>query len=682
MSAYNSRGLLYAANCTLAALLALYVAFSAGLPNPGWASLTVFVVSQPFGAASGSVVSRALYRTAGTVIGIIASMLILPPLVQTPELLIAGVAAWIALCVYVSLIDRNPRSYAFLLSGYTVALVGIPIISDVSQLFDVGVARVEEIVIGGVSAALVHSLLFPRTLKAQMDAKLRASLKDAREWISAALSPEGSTSAERAARRRMAADLTELHQLASGQRFDANAGGADSRIVASLEARMVALLPLMSAVEDRLGALGEAMPQALAQHVTEVRQWIDEAMQSDLDRVAQLGSAGRHALPASGTVPAWTEVLAASAVQRLAELVEAWDDCLHLMPLILDPQRAADSRARQLAEAQRPRRLHVDHGLAAFSGLTAAVAVGLAGAVAMTIGWAQGATMIGLAAAGSSVFGFIDDSRPMQKQVLGWSLIAMPVAALYVFAILPAVDDFTFLALVLSPLYFGTALYLATPHHWLRALGFALISQTLLALQPSLRPDFDSFMNIAVGAAAGLSIALLVTSLMRVVSAETSASRILCAGWRDLASLAAGRTPPGTDVLASRMLDRVGMLIPRLARAGVDAGLGKADPLNDLRLGVNTAALRELALEADGKSFAPVINTLMKHLSLHFGVLARKGQAQPSSDLLGALDNTIRQVLALRGGGLRLKGLAAATGLRRGLFPDAPAFEDKERVSC
>jgi len=682
MSAFNTRGVIYATNCTLAALLALYVAFSAGLPNPGWASLTVFIVSQPLGAASGSVVSRALYRSAGTVFGIIASMLILPTLVQTPGLMIAAVGAWVGLCIYVSLLDRSPRSYAFLLAGYTVALVGLPLISDVSQLFDIGVARIEEIVIGACSAVLVHSLLFPRSLKSQMDARLGAILADARAWMTAALSPEGSTPAEKAARRRAAADLTELHQLASGQRFDADAGAADSRIVSALEARLVALLPLMSAVEDRLRAIGNAMPPALTQHVAEVRQWIDQATQGDQDRVDRLAAAGQQALPAPGTLPAWTEMLAASAVQRLAELAEAWNDCLHLMPFIRDPVREQDPLTQRLADAQGRRQLHVDHGLAAYAGLAAAVAVAIAGAAAITVGWAQGATMIGLAAAGSSVFAFVDDPRPMQKLMVAWSLIAAPVAALYVFAILPAVDGFGAFALALSPLYFGTALFLATPQHWLRALGFALISQTLLALQPSLRADFDSFMNIAIGAVAGSLIALLVTSLMRVVSAETSATRILRAGWRDLAALAAGRTPPGADALASRMLDRVGLLIPRLARVGGASGLGHADALNDLRLGVNTATLRELAGGSEGAPFAPAVDALMRQLSAHFASQARKGPAQPSSALLAALDNTLRQFLALGGGALRLRGLAAATGLRRGLFPEAPPLDDPERAPC
>jgi uncharacterized membrane protein YccC len=682
MSAFNTRGVIYATNCTLAALLALYVAFSAGLPNPGWASLTVFLVSQPLGAASGSVVSRALYRAAGTVIGVIASMLILPALVQTPELLIAAVAAWVALCIYASLLDRSPRGYTFLLAGYTVALVGMPLIGDVSQLFDIGVARIEEIVIGALSAALVHSLLFPRPLKSQLDAKLNATLKNARAWMTATLSPQGSSAADQAARRRMAADLTELHQFANGQRFDADAGAADSRIVSALEARLVALLPLMSAVEDRLGAIAEAMPPALERHVAEVRQWIEDATRGDRDRVDQLVAAGRRALPAPGTLPAWIEMLSASAVQRLAELVEAWNDCLHLMPFVHDPLRVQDAHARQLAVAQRRRRLHVDHGLAAFAGLAAGVAVILAGAVAMTTGWAQGSAMVGIAAAGSSVFAFIDDPRPMQKLMTVWSLIAVPVAALYIFAILPAVDGFGAFALALSPLFFGTALYLATPQHWLRALGFALISQTLIALQPTLRADFEAFTNVAVGAVAGSIIALLVTSLMRVVSPRTSASRILRAGWRELAALATGRPGSVPDAWASRMLDRVGLLIPRLAGATGVASLQHVDALNDLRLGVNTAALRAMAREAEGGPVASAIDTLMRHLATHFRVQSRKNPAPPSGELLGALDQTIRQFLALCGGSLRLRGLAATTGLRRGLFPDAPPFDHEECATC
>src|ERR1700761_9466109 len=117
------RTIVYAANTSAAALIALSVALAFDLPNPWWAALTAFITSQPLAAASGAVVARARYRIAGTVIGMSASLLIIPALASSPELLIAAIASWLGLCVYVALLDRGPRSYTFLLAGYTVALV-------------------------------------------------------------------------------------------------------------------------------------------------------------------------------------------------------------------------------------------------------------------------------------------------------------------------------------------------------------------------------------------------------------------------------------------------------------------------------------------------------------------------------------------------------------------------------
>jgi uncharacterized membrane protein YccC len=683
MSVFNTRGLVYASNCTIAAMLALYIAFSAGLPNPWWAALTVFITSQPMAAASGAVVSRALYRLGGTVVGVAASMVILPALVQAPELMIAAVAAWLALCIYISLLDRSPRGYAFLLAGYTVALVGLPLVGDTSQLFDSAVSRIEEIAVGALSAALVHSLVLPRSLKSQMEAKLNASLKDARTCILAALLPETAAAAEQAVRKRMAADLTELHLLTIGHRFDMGAGAADKRTVSALEERLVALLPLLTGVEDRLGAMTKesAMPQALSLHVAEIRGWIEEATTSDRERVDRLLESGRRALPAPGTSPQWIELLATSLVHRLAELAEAWNDCLHLAQLVRDPRLPRDARAHPLVDGQRRRPLHVDHGLAAFAGLGAGVAVLLTGALAMATGWQQGTVAVGIAAAGSAVFAFIDDPRPMQKLLVLWTLIAAPVAGLYLFAILPAVDGFGMLMLAMFPLFFGTALYLGTPRYWLQALGFALVSQTLISLQPAHRADFETFMTGAVAALAGGIVALTVTSLMRVVSAETSSWRVLRAGWRDLAALADGRRSEGRSAWASRMLDRVGLLIPRLARAAGADRLRYADPLNELRLGVNVADLREVARESGG-AVAPSIDAALRRFADHFRIQTRDGHVPPGSDLLNSIDKAIHQLLGSSTGDLRLRGLAAATGLRRGLFPDAPPYRHEECVTC
>ena len=682
MSAFNSRGLVFAFNCTVAALLSLYIGFSFGLPNPWWAALTVFITSQPMAAASGAVVARALYRIAGTVAGVMAALVILPGLADAPELLIAAVAAWVAVCLYVSLLDRTPRGYAFMLAGYTLALVGLPLIGDPSGIFDTAVARCEEIAIGAVCAALLHCLVFPRSVLAAMHAKVDASVKDARGWISNALSPDATASSERAARRRLAADLTELNSLATLMRHEAGRHAPIRRVVVALEHRLVALLPLLTGVEDRLQALAKdtAIPEDLSHHLAEVRRWVEVGTAGDDHRADILIEAGRRVShDPSGSSP-WSEMLVASLVQRLQELVRAWDDSLQLIYLLRHPDEAPNARARAILAEASDRDLHVDHGLAAYSAFAAAIAVLLTAVLVVATGWPQGATAIGIAATGSSVFAFIDDPRPMQRTFIVWTFVSVLVAAVYSFAILPAVDGFGALAVVLFPLFFGTALFLAAPRYWLQALAFALVSQTLIALQSTQTTDFATFTTAAVAALSGATVALIVTSLIRVIGAETSSWRILRAGWRDLGTLAPGGRAMAPTAWASRMLDRVALLLPRLARvAGVER-FRHVDPLNDLRLGVNVAELRDLARTADLLASIS-IDQALRGIAQHFGSQRRHRHVAPDATLLRAIDKAIDHLLRLDVPDTRRRGLVAAAGLRRGLFPDAPSYRPEESAT-
>src|ERR1700733_7505635 len=88
----------FALNCFLAVILALYVAFSLSLPNPWWAMVTVFLAQPPQNLV-GAIWAKALYRVAGTAIGLLASLAIIPRLSSAPELMILALAAWVALCL-------------------------------------------------------------------------------------------------------------------------------------------------------------------------------------------------------------------------------------------------------------------------------------------------------------------------------------------------------------------------------------------------------------------------------------------------------------------------------------------------------------------------------------------------------------------------------------------------------
>src|ERR1700743_2187031 len=174
------RPIIFSVNCYIAVVLALFIAFSLDLKNPGWTMTTVYITSQPL---SGALRAKAFYRIVGTFVGAAAMIAIVPNLVNAPELTTLAIILWVALCVFVSLLDRTPRSYMFVLSGYTAALIGFPSVLAPDTVFDTAVSRVEEITLGVICAAIVHSLIFPQSAFSAFEQKLRSAIASTRDWL-------------------------------------------------------------------------------------------------------------------------------------------------------------------------------------------------------------------------------------------------------------------------------------------------------------------------------------------------------------------------------------------------------------------------------------------------------------------------------------------------------------------
>src|SRR5882757_2144092 len=114
---------IFAAKTTASALLALWIAFAFNLDQPKWTLLTVFIVAQP---QSGLVLAKSFYRIIGTLIGAAVALLFVALFAQERVLFLGALALWIGLCAFGSQYARNFAAYSFVLSGYTVAIVGIP----------------------------------------------------------------------------------------------------------------------------------------------------------------------------------------------------------------------------------------------------------------------------------------------------------------------------------------------------------------------------------------------------------------------------------------------------------------------------------------------------------------------------------------------------------------------------
>ncbi len=669
MNPITKRSIVFASKTAVASLAAMLAALWFNLPNPGWAGLTVFLTSQQLGAISGSVISRSTYRVLGTLLAAAGILLLIPALGTAPEVLIVGVAAWVALMLYASLLDRSPRSYVFLLAAYTLPLIGLPLTNSPSLAFDTALWRVEEVALGAVFSIAVHSVLAPRGVKPVLVARFRSTLDDARRWIAQGLDANAVNGEARKARSRLGADLAEARTLAAVLRFEPGIAPMDLDVVTALEERLLGLLPLLAGVEDRLAAVRPADARLAARvdaHLEAVRRHIEQPL--DDEEPALLLASGRALVEIGRTNLSDGEALLLGTIERLAELVKVWDDCLALIRRLEDPMSTLQASHRALLAEASHRVLHVDHGVAAISGLAAAGAVTVAGAMCWLLGWEQGAGCVGLAAVGSCLFAFLDDPRPVLRVMLTATVFAVPVAALYVFAILPALDGYLAFAFAFAPLLFFGAYWLSIPKWTVPTISFLLVTITLISVQPMQSADFGGFVAVATGSVLGIAIALAVTSLARVISVETSVRRLMHAAWQDLAAIADGDPGISRSQWASRMMDRIGLLLPRLAATQGAIRTRAERALDDLRMGANMLDLREAASRA-GPRVRAAVDGALKHVARHFRQRLARPDALPTTATLDSINLAISRLIASDPSPHRAQALASATGLRLGLFP-------------
>ena len=678
---------LFSAKSFAAAMLAVYIAQWAGLPRPFWALLTAYVVSHPF---AGAVRSKAVFRFVGTFVGSTATLLLVPALSNAPELLALALALWVALCLYVSLLDRTPRAYLFMLAGYTAALIGFPAVQTPALIFDSASARVEEIGLGILCATLVHSLVLPNSLKATVIGLLDRTLADARTWFSD-LMRAGATVGEgappeaaaplapiNADRRRLAADITQLRTLSTHVPFDTGNLRFTAGALHVMQDGVAALTPVFAAVEDRLRALhaaqGELAPEVRAV-LDEVGRWIDSRGWHDAPRTATLRQAiHRLGAPDPRRGSPWLQALYVALAARLDQLVEGWQACTRVradVDLGLAGNTAAMRRNGAAATADV---LHLDRGMALLSALAAFVAISVACAFWILTGWPSGAGAAMMAAVFCSFFAGMDNPVPAIHGFMRFTLWSVPLAFLYVLVLMPLVQDMASLALVCAPVFLLLGCFVARPATAGAAMALLFGVAGALAARDTHSADFVGYANSIIAQVVGIVIAARVTALMRSVGADWMARRIQRATWRELAEMA--QRPANAETsrgYAARTLDRVGLLAARVAQTGGTAPESAAQSaLRDLRMGSDIVALqrtREMLPLAAKVPVAALLNEVARHFDRRASGRAEAGPAAA----LAHIDQAIAGLLPLPGDTRAERfAVAALVGLRRNLFVDAP----------
>lgn len=649
MSWPSARDWVFSFKAFIAAMLALYIAMYLGLPRPYWAMGSVYIVAHPL---TGATRSKALYRVLGTLLGAAAAVAMVPPLVNSPPLLMGAVAIWVACLLYVALMHRTPRSYVFMLAAYTLPLVALPSVDNPAGIFDLAVARSEEICLGILCAAVVGAVVMPASVASVLRDKSRQWMSDATLWASDMLSPAPGASVSRHhSRHRLAADILALDQLISQLSYDAESA-ARVRAARELRGRMTMLLPVMASFATLVESLQAAggLPAPLAAQMRAVKDWIQAGASAD----------ARPVLSASPLQAGWDAALVTAAEDRLQQMLALWHDCVALCRR-LGEKHIEGQWVPEFLRWEVGRARHYDHGMLLFSVVTVAMAIYAMGMVWIHTGWADGAGAVALGAISCCFFAALDEPAPMIRSFFNWNVVCLLISLVMLFAVLPVAHDFEMLVLMFAVPYLVIGLLVAQPRLAMIGMPLAVVTANDIGIQGAYSANFQSFFNSNVAGIAGIAFALVWTLAVRPFGTRAATRRLVRAGWSDIAENALGKHPDSHTVLRARMLDRLAQLVPRLAASDSEVS---TDGFSEVRVELTALALqREMAdMPADAQH---AVRRVLRSISTYYKARLDGAADAPPAALRRRLANAQDKVRSR-------VALAALVDMQVALFPPAP----------
>ncbi|CAE6771590.1 p-hydroxybenzoic acid efflux pump subunit AaeB [Paraburkholderia domus] len=679
------RDWLFSVKTFAAAMIALYIGLALELPRPYWAMATVYIVSNPF---VGATRSKALYRALGTALGASAAVLLVPPFVESPYLFSVIVALWTGTLLYLAVADRTARSYVFMLAAYTMPIIALPSVTNPGGVFDLAISRTEEITLGIVCASIVGSSLFPSRLAPTIIERTDAWFRDAAFYATETLSGRIAGSAISGARQRIAATINGLELLLSQLAYDHTRPDILAR-AHELRGRMQFLLPMMSALADPLIALynsgRQTWPEGLEALLNDVIKWFnaplpaasggyhpDPTANALRDRIAAMQ-------PPPAALATWNGALLSNALWRLKQVIDVWQDCRSLRIIITREEGSWRPRFRHWRMGGTER--FFDRGIMLFSTVSAGAAVIIACSLWISSGWADGASAVTLAAVACCFFAALDEPAPMVFKFFVATAVSVVAAGIYLFAVLPHVHDFPMLVILFAAPFILVGTLIPRPQFNMVTVLVAVNTATFISIQDAYSADFLIFLNSNLAGLAGLLYAYLWTRVTRPFGAELAASRLLRSSWADVALTASTRTIEDPRNLASRMLDRLMQLIPRLA-ATDDHRHPSIESFRDLRIAFNALDLRRLTHKLGGEAPAAIAHVL-EDVCQYFETCIDQRARQPVPEsLMSSIDAAVARVTAQglanaeapsatsQTSARRLRdALHALVGLRLSLFP-------------
>ncbi len=561
--------LIFALKTFIAGMLALFVSFELDLINPMWSIGTVLIIANPY---SGMVSSKCVYRVVGSIGGAVIALTLTPHLINTPWIFTVVLSLWVGFALYVSLLDRTPRSYAFMLAGYSTAMIVFNAITYIDQynIFDIALARVIEISIGVISSAVVSATILPMHIGSAIKQRVIKTLKDTENLFANLLntdSQQNNTQLLAAITR----DTTDIHALAVHLSYEKGELHGMTKPLQEMLHQISMVVANLVALSERIKQLQELRfiethaekLQQLSAHVVQFLEQKDliidenilqlpDEFESDFASLMESASTHQQVLVAAMKMDVRHFISNVLAVKVLWQRIQQGNKEI--------PDNITPMTTKYPS-------LHRDHGVAIRDGISAVLITFIVTGVWIVSGWKAGFMMAQMGAVTACILTALDNPVPVLRIFIWGSIASAVLVFVYAFGIFPHVTTFWELGLVLLPMFLFAVSMMA--NQMLMPVGMVLGINTMMGLNlhNAYSMDAVSYLDSSFAMILGVLVSLIVIDVVRAMSPDTSASRILALHYRAMRQ--AIYLPYGLDfkVHLRSMLDRIGILNSKMVQS-------------------------------------------------------------------------------------------------------------------
>lgn len=256
---------------------------------------------------------------------------------------------------------------------------------------------------------------------------------------------------------------------------------------------------------------------------------------------------------------------------------------------------------------------------------------------------------------------FGNPALALKSKLIG-VVVRMTLGAAYVTVILPSVQRFDMLALVLAPALIVFGVLLTQPRYSALAFNLVVGLSSPYIISDRFTGDFAGYLNNGLATLTGIVYALVIMMTAQPMWLKTAADRLMRAVYADIAC----RRYMNPTRWRSRMIHRIAFLVSNSVRS--DDRLGQSfDGLREYRTGHVLAELSQYS-NRDSSLLAAEVSRILERTSRHYARLARGEHAAPDSSLRQCIDDAVLLTLnSPQPHGSHLT--VVLSDLRRNLFP-------------